>query len=398
MQCRYCGMDNRDHTGICVSCNGRLQGGSYAERQASTGPLRASHRSHPASSAELKFAAPDPVFRSSKFAKGSRLTGSASTASIKTQASDRRASAMPGQWAADAPLPAAERPRNEPHFDDKPGAFANSSKEELQRQYAFYDRFNAPPPRSRPSIVYVIAVFAIGAVVGVTGTWLGSRSSGDVLENELPHAPRNARAPGIRGAPGSVARGIDPRELPYDGLAPAPSEQAAQAPPFGIDPQERPYAQLSSSSRVAQQDKAPSDTRRKNRQAAVDEDMARNASAAGVKKAVTAKTAQKRRSTHRRVAKDREIERIRQQAAEELKKKTDGGRSVKQHGDSSAHRSARRHEAPVVVDRSARTRAMLASCERAGNFFLREKCKWRLCGGSWGEHGCPSYQTQASSY
>lgn len=307
---------------------------------------------------------------------------------------------MPGQWSADAPFAAAERPRNEPDFDGKPGVFANPSKEELQRQYAFYDRFNAPPARSRPSIVYVIAVFAIGAVVGVAGAWLGSRSSGDVLENELPHVPRNARAPGIRGAPGSVARGIDPRELPYDGSPPAPSEHAAQAPPSGIDPQERPYAQLSSSSRVAQQDKAPSDIRRaqKNRQAAADEDTARNASAAGVKKNVSAKAAQKRRSTHRHVAKDREIERIRQQAAEELKKKTGGGRSVKQHGDASAPRSARRHEAPAVVDRSARTRAMLASCERAGNFFLREKCKWRLCGGSWGEHGCPSYQTQASSY
>jgi hypothetical protein len=328
------------------------------------------------------------------------LTGSASTASVKTQPPDPKASAIPVQKVADAPLAAAEHLRSELHFDDKPGAFANPSKEELQRQYAFYDRFNTPPPRSRPNIVYVIAVFAIGAVVGVTGTWLGSRPSGDALENELSHTPRNARALGIRGAAGSVAKGIDPRELPYDGLPPAPSEQSAQAPPSGIDPQERPYAQLSSSSRVAQQDKASSDTRqvRKNRQAAADEDTARNASAADVKKAVTAKASQKRRSTHRRVAKDREIERIRQQAAEELKKKTDNGRSVKQRGESSAHRSARRHDAPSVVDRSARTRAMLASCEQAENFFLREKCKWRLCGGSWGEHGCPSYKTQASSY
>jgi hypothetical protein len=307
---------------------------------------------------------------------------------------------MPGQRAADAPLAAADHLRGEPHFDDKPSAFADPSKMELQRQYAFYDRFNAPPPRSRPNIVYVIAVFVIGTVVGVAGTWLGGRSSGDALENELPHASRNARAPDIRGAAGSVAKGIDPRELPYDGLPPAPSEQAAQVPSSDIDPQERPYAQLSSSSGAAQQDKASSDTRQvqKNRQAAADEDRARNASAADVKKTVTTKASQKRRSTHRHVVKDREIERIRQQAAEELKKKTDGGRSVKQREDSSAHRSTRRHDAPTVVDRSTRTRAMLASCEQAGNFFLREKCKWRLCGGSWGEHGCPSYKTQASSY
>jgi hypothetical protein len=31
-------------------------------------------------------------------------------------------------------------------------------------------------------------------------------------------------------------------------------------------------------------------------------------------------------------------------------------------------------------------------CERNGNFFSRERCKWRVCGGKWGRDGCPSYR------
>ena len=395
MQCRYCGMDNPDSIRSCISCDKLLQRGSPWKRMESTGLSRASHRSHFARPADLGFVAPDPVFRSSKFVKGSRLTGSASTVSIKAQASGPRASPIPEQRAAGEFLHASQHAHSEPYLGDHRSGVANSSEEELQRQYAFYERFNVPPSRSRPSIVYVVVVFAIGAAVGMTGAWWGSQSSGDALENELPHALRNSRAP----VHSSVVKGIDPRELPYDGLSPIPDEQVARVPSSGIDPEERPYAELSSSSRVAQQNKPSSDMQQalKSR-AAPDERTTRNTPAADGKKTVAAKVSQKHRSTSRRIAKDREIERIRQQAAEELKKKTDKGRSVKQQADSSAHRSARRHDVPTVIDKSTRTRAMLASCEHAENFFLREKCKWRLCGGSWGEHGCPSYKTQASSY
>jgi hypothetical protein len=303
MQCRYCGMDNPDSVRSCVSCDRLLQCGNPRKRVGSAKPLRASHRSHFACPADLGFAASDPVFRSAKFVKGSRLTGSASTASIKTQASGPRASPIPEQRAAGDSLRASQHVRNEPHLGDNRSGFTNPSEEELQRQYAFYDRFNAPPPRSRPSIVYVIVVFAIGAAVGVTGAWWGSQSSGDALENELPHALRNSRAP----AHSSVVKGIDPRELPYDGLPPVPSEQVAQVPHSGIDPEERPYAELSSGSRVAQQNKPSSDMQQapKKRQAAPDEHTTRNASAAGGKKTVAAKAPQKHRSTSRRIAKDR---------------------------------------------------------------------------------------------
>ncbi len=36
--------------------------------------------------------------------------------------------------------------------------------------------------------------------------------------------------------------------------------------------------------------------------------------------------------------------------------------------------------------------AQYAQCTRLDSFLAREKCKWRVCGGKWGSHGCPSYQ------
>ncbi|HJV86475.1 MAG TPA: hypothetical protein VJ698_13460 [Noviherbaspirillum sp.] len=32
-----------------------------------------------------------------------------------------------------------------------------------------------------------------------------------------------------------------------------------------------------------------------------------------------------------------------------------------------------------------------AQCEQQSSFFRREQCKWRVCGGKWGQDGCPSY-------
>lgn len=46
-----------------------------------------------------------------------------------------------------------------------------------------------------------------------------------------------------------------------------------------------------------------------------------------------------------------------------------------------------------AAPRSARAerhaRNLPALCADAGNFFRREQCKWRVCDGHWGQHGCP---------
>ncbi|NEX60270.1 hypothetical protein [Noviherbaspirillum galbum] len=92
---------------------------------------------------------------------------------------------------------------------------------------------------------------------------------------------------------------------------------------------------------------------------------------------------------------NRELERIRRQATEELRRKNEAQRlpgeaKAKLRQPPARTASAVQHGKP----RQARTQlvqAQLAACENAGNFLMREQCKWQLCSGKWGKDGCPSY-------
>ncbi len=44
-----------------------------------------------------------------------------------------------------------------------------------------------------------------------------------------------------------------------------------------------------------------------------------------------------------------------------------------------------------VVSKTQRNLQALRSCSRGANLFEREKCKWKVCGDSWGKNGCPAY-------
>jgi hypothetical protein len=43
------------------------------------------------------------------------------------------------------------------------------------------------------------------------------------------------------------------------------------------------------------------------------------------------------------------------------------------------------------------TRDAYGQCQRNANLFQREQCKWQVCSGKWGKHGCPSYDRVESS-
>ncbi|HEY0845202.1 MAG TPA: hypothetical protein VGE12_07530 [Noviherbaspirillum sp.] len=109
------------------------------------------------------------------------------------------------------------------------------------------------------------------------------------------------------------------------------------------------------------------------------------------------------RPAQQKTAKDREIERIRQQAEDELKKKSESGRLIGRSPGSRAtvakspsrQKDAARVRAASSIER--RVKATLARCERAPNFIRREQCKWKVCGDSWGRNGCPYYPPQVSS-
>ena len=259
-----------------------------------------------------------------------------------------------------------------------------------------------PTRRPLSRIAFMIGIFAIGASLGLAGVrWMVPSSDGEaiasfersVLSSTWPLQKRS------KFQAFNAAKGIDQGELPYDG---APVEQAVGAPPINSD--ELPYGGLYAGSRAVDQDTSPAAVSSRNEDAGAKPVEKKAVMRASVGEEKAAKAQQKRRGVQR-VAKDKEIERIRQQAAEELKKQTENRRTLAAYASSlrSTPRPPSRHSASQEVpstapSTSSKTLAMLARCEHAANFILREQCKWRLCSGRWGKNGCPSYSTHGSSY
>lgn len=282
--------------------------------------------------------------------------------------------------------------------DHGQAAGASSAYEKLHGLGPEFGEGAARPQRSRAwRILTMAAVFAVGAGVGLAAAvWLGKPSPEAALS---PSPPLSAGA-GNRPAP---IRGISPSELPYDG-APPPAAGSSSSMPDVPEPASASAAEAAPAGAVDEGSKETASTA-----APVPARAAKKADAEGVAKpakpsaqgASVAGTAAKRKSVART---DREIERIRRQVDEELKKKTDHGRAPANtrpgvnQGARKEDGSRRTVSGAVSVQRVSSMRASLARCERRANFISREYCRWQVCNGSWGRYGCPSYPPHASSY
>ena len=214
----------------------------------------------------------------------------------------------------------------------------------------------------------------------------------------------------------ATIRGISPSELPYDGAPPPavptdPEPVASRAPAVpemssGASTAE-PVGERSAGTGEIEQDApvaapaAPPAAVQKPQPVQQADDEQKTAKATRQGNTSVANATPKRKSVART---DREIERIRRQVDEELKKKTDHGRAPSD-SRSGAGQGARNDQgsrqggsASGSVARVSATRASLAQCDRKANFIRRELCRWQVCNGSWGRNGCPSYQQQASTY
>jgi len=348
------------------------------------------------------------------------LTGATSTKPISAvtpqhEAADQQTSSAGAAHTGHGPRP--DQARVEPSLDDAPpirtASPAYDQLHGISPSYRDgYDDYSRQSGRKTWRIMLMVAIFVIGTAVGVTATWWLNRPAAGTAIGAVEPArrfPVPASTPrASQSMQGVAGRGINPSELPYDGAAPpAASAEPEQAKPLA-------------STRVMSSDKEPSssadptlDTEAAGPVASprtFAEEAVREAISAAanvepapavkpkVVKAPTKADATSTAMTNRRSAKrakDREIERIRQQAEEELKKKTERGTALEE---------ARRKNRQTVPGRQSAPQAALAMrtpvarCDRASNFILREQCKWRLCNGAWGKNGCPSYSSQSTSY
>lgn len=461
MQCRYCGADNPDTVRKCVSCNQpihaagtrkayRPAGYLYVGREAEADPLLPQIGSKT---------------RVQTLRRTRRLTGSTmpKSTTVKRPETGRKHSARTphanvnaqddGKARPQELPPYAAQDRTEPSWTE-PAASTHAAVHGVSDPA--FGGLSAAPKRKLMRLLLMAGIFVFGAGAGLIGAWWINEPSVIRVESAVntspPPAAVTVRTP-VERQPGAKVRGINPSELPYDGAAPpepgaaerqpAPAEPAVakrRAPrvvPLPAEtsvPVTAPESSGASRSEPASRESGsglPEETvglgdsqraglREPSMERSGDVPEAGNADARAelpmakppVKSAIQAREARDdverkssaapKRATPAKSVKDREIERIRQQAEDELKKKSESGRLLgRSRGNSpSVKHQSRRQESPQQRTASAKqayVRASLARCERAPNFFRREQCKWRVCGGAWGKNGCPYYPPHASN-
>ncbi|RJG06611.1 hypothetical protein D3870_11845 [Noviherbaspirillum cavernae] len=241
-------------------------------------------------------------------------------------------------------------------------------------------------------LAMLIGIFSFGAAAGLFATsWLKKTSGNAATVAAVPSkdpvdAPRSASEP---TSPAAARSGISSGELPYDGKPPAEDAQTTSLAPraaTAVNPQPQDTA---SGRATGPASEVPAHSSGVEERKPVETAEVPSLTAPPIPPSLApsqkkvAKAPQK--SPASKTAKDREIERIKQQAAEELKRKADNGAA----NDS-------KQPAPGSVkstsSKPASKRVLLAQCEQASNFILKERCKWDICNGMWGKDGCPSYE------
>ena len=256
--------------------------------------------------------------------------------------------------------------------------------ERLRALAALYDQVpRARRPMFRSALVLI--TLAVGASAGLVATWWMAGGGHAAATATLSPAAQR----GHGDMPIAPHAGISANELPYDGRG---THAASSAP--ATNPEELPYGGQPSTAQARRGGTDATGSARLKGVSPVAGKSAPIGALSGGDKNVT--QPRKAANPHRsgaRATKDHEFERIRKQADEELKKKAERGRppgNAHTRSHASSSHAVSRNDAPRASSERSR-KALLAKCERAGNFIRREQCKWRLCSGTWGKNGCPSY-------
>jgi len=404
MRCRYCGVANPATVRVCVSCSKPLPAHGLVKWPEKS---RTSHllTTRPPVKPKAPGSVPTHFGEAQRI---SRLMYSTSTRSAKLsptkplQTSDENSlrtdtsNETPQQVKPQVAQSIGTREqRIEPYLDGSP-RLRKPNDEQLRAIAALYD---TPPARSRRpwrrgGIISMI--FVVGSLVGFG------------MASLLMERTGTAAGGSERAARVSAGQGTSTGELPNDGNRMAESPSDNRPAQTGISTNELPYGGENISGESAAQSKlSPAETSTSGTSATPPtkqelvperpdaEKRSEQASTSSPKKANQA--SQRRRST-RHINKDREIERIRQQATEELKKKTEFQQQTGEYREGDSGDKLLKQQSHSISLKTFAINRKLAQCEQADNLILRERCKWQICNGKWGKNGCPSYSSRANSY
>lgn len=441
MYCRYCGTDNPSSMDVCLSCGKPLAGAQtqvqfkkkrYARgrHHAAVGhggpePGRDEPIGAPLKPAASKAAPPSPPESAAREADGQSAAAATATAAQPRPGMQRTRYLFPKTpWHSPLPDPAAARPAATP-----PSFAPILSDDEMERRIVLHHRKRRSwAARLARTVLYGVSVMLVlvaGLIatvwveehggVGPTVAMLVSKSVGAPDQNDNPRAqpsrhelPYDGQSPEDAGhIAARAAMPVDPAtvqdEAPAAGAATAAAPEAERATtpaasvvknaPAAAKRAGAPAATVATaagerdgtaSSGAGADGKGDSERSKAKAEEAADAKADAAKAASANKTAQLAKPASKPKASPQRVARGKEITRIQRQAAEELKKKTRSraGSALAATKPAPATRRPALQRISYVQS--------LARCDRAGNFFRREQCKWKVCDGNWGKGGCPS--------
>ncbi|HYD80821.1 MAG TPA: hypothetical protein VEC06_13515 [Paucimonas sp.] len=246
-----------------------------------------------------------------------------------------------------------------------------------------YDRrFPSPARRYRAlravARMFLLSVAFVGAIAaGAFGArWIDDLGGIDAVMSRFE--PRAARPEVER----PFARAPAGSELPYDGAAPAVTAPPPSAKTIETrSGREEPSSSGGGNGQSAEATDSPNSARALKPPKPAPPKAAKTVEQSA--KPAAPKAARKESSAQQKIARNREISRIQQQASEELKKKTRKRRST-------GIEAAKAVSSPAARQRRDMRQAV-ARCERIDGIIRREQCRWRTCNGQWGKNGCPSY-------
>jgi hypothetical protein len=408
MQCRYCVAETPDSGRECVLCNTSQSVAGAPKKFGERNGKRAAPGNFPAL-CHLQFST---RFRMEQYWRTRHLTGSMSPTPPTDSANDAATTAsgsfdfsvqqnhpaVQAMCTERAGISRSSAERTEPHFNDVPIPPFADPGHGGQHSYSSFSRdTGALPQRAISRIAIMLGIFVFGAAVGLAAAWWINRAGPVPHVSALQHSGA-ARSEGTVQQPAPdghrvAVRGISPGELPYDGAPPRPIEPVEQAPKASASEPPLPALSLTNEMRDAAEDAQPVEPIKSPPEAKASE----QANSTPIETKVT-----KKRRTAPRITKDREIERIKQQANDELKKKFEIGLPVGERRARKQQASSPGNRPQVAItpreSKENHVRKILAQCERSSNLFRREQCKWQLCSGMWGQDGCPSYSKHVSVY
>jgi hypothetical protein len=423
MYCQYCTTENFDLAKVCIACAKPLTAVRHAKSSAATHYVYYRHGSHPKAGFYARYGfriqtrIPRKAFSATMRGREHSFNSAAEENLPQKPAMSHSSSAFTAAHGLASPAPSGADPKpaaaahtqTQTHShpeESRAPIFTRSLLEDLDRQSKSYREAKSMFASRFSRVTFILSCFAVAVGTGILGAWWMNNSTAahaGAVSKWRPAPPVTAVAHPSPAAYVRPPSRVNAGELPYDGISRDAPAGAAAGTGATIGPDEQPYdgaaaaVDNTGSGKAAGSElpDAPAQGKKVETPTAISALPASPPSSVDVNSPDHQVRPAPRRGLSPRVARGKEIDRINQQAADELKKKTERRRILAERVAKADRltRSDTGYDRGITSSSGQRynTRVMFAQCSNVESLIGREQCKWKVCSGKWGRNGCPSY-------